>query len=419
MAYPELRERIYGPLREGFWDCLYGKEYALAAAYPVTEAWVTAVREAAVRIARIFAKTAALLRRAPDEVLAQLGLPPQTFRVVRRKPLSADAVICRLDLAVTDSGIKLLELNADTPTFIKELFFVNGRVAHAFGLEDPNKGLEEHLQRAVRTAVAESCAVLGVEPDEAHVVFTAHADHPEDYHTTLYLKEVSGLVNASFTPLDELAIDGSGLYDHAGRKIDVLYRQTYPLEHLAADVDPDTGAPIGALLLEHVRRKKVALLNPPSAFLLQSKAVQVVVWGLHEAKSPYFTDEEHEWIAQHVLPTYLEPDVLRARGVWYVQKPAFGREGDTVVIFDERGVPIDASPKQSYRASVPVYQQYVPLPRAVVPTASGPEEVSLLVCCFLLYGEASAVGLRAGPPITDDLSYFLPIGILSKGGDER
>lgn len=93
-------------------------------------------------------------------------------------------------------------------------------------------------------------------------------------------------------------------------KIDVLYRQTFPIESLITDED-DEGNPIGQWLLELVEEGKLMIMNPPSAFLLQSKAVQAIIWGLHEEYHPFYTDEEHEWIEEYFLPTYLEPDAVR------------------------------------------------------------------------------------------------------------
>ena len=36
-----------------------------------------------------------------------------------------------------------------------------------------------------------------------------------------------------------------GLYDANGEKIDVLYRQTYRVEHLILDKDPETSEAVG------------------------------------------------------------------------------------------------------------------------------------------------------------------------------
>ncbi|MBM7700586.1 glutathionylspermidine synthase [Kurthia huakuii] len=120
-----------------------------------------------------------------------------------------------------------------------------------------------------------------------YVVFTAHAENTEDRETVRYLATA---VDAPFIPLEQLQIErGVGLFDAYGQKIDVLYRQTFPIESLIDDVDQQ-GNPIGQWLLELVAQQKVALINPPSAFLLQNKAVQAIIWALYEQRHPFFTD---------------------------------------------------------------------------------------------------------------------------------
>ena len=89
---------------------------------------------------------------------------------------------------------------------------------------------------------------------------------------------------------------GRGLYDDKGEKIDVLYRQTYPIEHLILDEDPVSKERVGQLLMKLVKEKELAIINPPSAFLLQSKAIMALIWGLHEEEHPFYTEEEHHWI---------------------------------------------------------------------------------------------------------------------------
>jgi glutathionylspermidine synthase len=199
-----------------------------------------------------------------------------------------------------------------------------------------------------------------------------------------------------------------GLYDGEGRRIDVLYRQTYPLEHLVEDRSPD-GTKVGVQLLELWKNREVALINPPSAFLLQSKAVQALIWGLYEEGNPFFTEEERQWISKHFLPTYLDEEYFLDQQIMYVQKPAFGREGDTVVIKSGNGEPIVADIEQTYKDETPVYQQYVPLPETVVKTINGYETVKLLHTCFLINGKAMGIGLRAGGMITNNLSSCLII----------
>ena len=152
------------------------------------------------------------------------------------------------------------------------------------------------------------------------------------------------------------------------------------------------------------------MLNPISAFLLQSKAVQAVIWGMKEIDSPYFSTEEKQWIHDYFLPTYLEEDLFLSKGWKYVKKPSYGREGDTVSIFQGTKKLVEDQ-HHTYEQSLPVYQKYVELPSQEIKTVIGAKEAKILIGSFLINGKACGIGLRAGNQITDNNAYFLPVGI--------
>ena len=405
--FRQMRRQIYHEVGD-FWHDLFDSEYALYDLFFFSPSEITEIRQATNRAGHIFFKTAKLLRNSSDETLAQLDLPKRILPFIRHQGLPVESVISRLDLVQTDEGYKVLELNADTPTFEKEVFHVNGILARKFSAKDPNQGYEEELGAAIRKAILEVSIKLKME--EPYIVFTSHDDHLEDRGTACYLMELADLP-AKFVPLHKLQIlRGEGLFDDEGRKIDILYRPTYPLEHLIDDQDPVTKDLVGISLLELVSEEKLAILNPISAFLLQSKAVQAVIWGLMELDHPFFTEMEKKWIRQYFLPTYLEEDVFLRKGIKYVKKPCFGREGDTVEIFqDKKRIMQDIH--KTYVNSQPVFQQYVELPTYHIKTTEGMKEAKLLIGSFLINGEASGIGIRAGKQITDNNAYFLPIGM--------
>ncbi|MBE3554120.1 MAG: glutathionylspermidine synthase family protein [Thermicanus sp.] len=408
MERKEKRENFYHQIPR-YWPDLYGQEYSLYDIREIAVEEVEEIREASRKIGRIFFKMGRLLRRVPDETLSGMGYPEKLYPYLRENFLSIDSVIARLDLVKAGGDFKCLELNADTPTFIKETHLVNGLVCKEFGLLDPNREEEGRVRSAVIQAILEAMRRV----KEPYVVFTAHEDSIEDRETTRYLQELIPFPSR-FIPLHRLEIlRGIGLFDPEWRKIDLLYRQTYPLEQLISDRG-EKGEEIGRWLMDLVMERKLALINPPSAFLLQNKAVLAAIWGLHEEKNPFFTEEEHEWIKRHFLPTYLEPDHFLREKKAYVKKPAFGREGDTVEMYDGEGVLIGEDPQKNYREYLPVYQEYVSLPKVHFHTIEGKKEGYLLTGCFLIQGEPGAIGFRVGNRITDNLSYFLPVGFASK-----
>jgi len=405
--YHEKRHQFYRKIKD-FWPDLYGEEYALYDLARMAQSEVDQIRLASERIGRIFYKVAPLLREVPEETLVEMGFPAESLSFLKLKTLPFETVIARLDLIKTDTGFKCIEINSDTPTFIKELFNINGQVCSEFQLKDPNDGMADKLAYAVRLSINE-CAKQIVKP-KPYIVFTAHEDNEEDRETVRYLQELAGLPSR-FVPLHQLEIaEGEGLYDEVGRKIDVLYRQTFPIENLIMDED-EAGNKIGLWMLELVEMGKVMMINPPSAFLLQNKAVQAIIWGLHEEKHAFFTKEEHEWIEEYFLPTFFEPDYFLHSNQAFVKKPSFGREGDTVEIYNGTGELQLRDSQKNYTDYVPVYQKYAELPSINFMSSKGKQTGNLLIGSFLLNGHAAAVGFRVGERITNNLSYYLPVGI--------
>ncbi|MGD6816639.1 glutathionylspermidine synthase family protein [Metabacillus sp. 113a] len=413
-SHEQKRQAFYETV-PAFWHDLFGEPYALYDVYSITEEEAAAIRTATDRIAAIYDKTAPLLRSLPDETLTELGIPAESIPYIKTKPLTQEGVIRRVDLVKTPDGWKHFEINADTPTFIYELFHVNGLAARHFGYKDPNAGSELALQTAIRRAVRE----LWNSRQAPKVVFTAHSDHEEDWNTALYLGRTFGYPHETI-PLDQLQlIEEEGLFTPDGEKIDILYRQTYPIEHLINDKSED-GTAIGIELLKLVKDEKLAVINPLSSFLLQSKAVQALIWGLHESNHAFFNETEHEWIRDHYLPTYLENEPFLKKGVKYVEKPAFGREGDTITVFGPDGQPLEANKLKTYDDSLKVYQQHQDLPAAAIQTPFGKETARLLIGSFVIGQKAEAFGIRAGSAITGNEACFLPAGIkpIKKGADQ-
>jgi glutathionylspermidine synthase len=413
-TYEKERRNFYKTI-SNFWPDLYGEEYALYDIAPIKEPDIQEIRLCTSRVGKIYTKAASLLRNASNQTYTEMGFPKETFEFLRLKTIPTESTIARLDLVRIEDTYKCIEINSDTPTFIKELFYVNGQAANEFGMEDPNERMEDQLGKAVKVSIAHAATWL--QEPEPYIVFTAHDDNVEDKNTVIYLQELYGLP-AKFIPLHELRIvPEKGLYDESGRKIDILYRQTFPIESLILDEDT-AGNKIGQWLIDLVLQKKLAIINPPSAFLLQNKAVQAVIWGLHESKDAFFTDEEHQWIENYFLPTYLEPDLFLEKGVSFVKKPVFGREGDTVQIYGLSGKLITEENQQNYLEVTPIFQQYVELPTITYNSKNGRSEGHMLIGSFLVNGEPSAIGFRVGGEITNNLSCFLPAGVVKERGEK-
>ncbi|MFD2170361.1 glutathionylspermidine synthase family protein [Tumebacillus lipolyticus] len=412
MSYEVRREQIYSRLKEEgtfTWDWMYGEEYALADLHRISPAFRQEIAEATERLGAIFTKMVQVIQQGADELLAELGIPEAAWRAVRLEmPVPHATVVGRFDFAPTAQGLKMLELNADTPTGIVEAFYANGKVCEHYGAQDPNEGMVEQLTRAFQ-GVTSAYAEQGLPCEQ--IWFSALDWHEEDAGTTRYLLAASGLPGR-FVALADLRVNEDRLYALDGEEmvpVDVLYR-LHALEKLVEDRDVD-GYPTGEHLLSLIADRQVAIINPPSGFLAQTKALQALIWSLHET-GQFFTAEEHELIERYIIPTYLENRFLGQKP--HVAKPIFGREGGAVTLYAADGTPIEQDGEEFYWEQPMIYQELVELEQVEVETLQGAYRGHLLYGSFWIGGEASAVWARAGGRITGNLSYFLPVAIEAK-----
>ncbi|MFP3410377.1 glutathionylspermidine synthase family protein [Bacillus sp. SIMBA_074] len=402
--YIKKRKEFYSNYPH-FWSDLYECEYSLFHVFPITEQTMKQLQVATERMGKIFFKTARVLRNLSNEQLLELGFPTASLPFIRLKGMYPESVISRFDFALTeDNRIKMLEFNSDTPTFIVECFQMNGKVCEELDYDDPNANQERLLSSGITKAVMDFTKGM----EDPNVVFTAHLEHIEDWNTTMYLSGLCHVEN-KVMPMTELRITDDALVDRDGLPIDVLYRQTYPIEDLIEDQDPETGDLVGVELLQLVKEGKLFIINPLSAFLLQPKSIQCLIWGLAE-EGAFYTSEEQKWIKEYMLPTYLEPDLFFGKSP-FVQKPSFGREGDTITIRDKDTNIMIRNAHETYKSSLPIFQKYTELPVVFLETEKGIEKLSYVFGAFLIAGKASSIGIRAGEKITGNESYYLPVGI--------
>ena len=388
--------------------------YDLLEVYPLSSAEIAAITQAAEAIARIHKRTAKLLRTVPDEALLQMGLPRETLNLSRLQiPGMPDTVIGRLDLVNTIDGYKMLEFNADTPGLLVETFAVNARVCDASGKVNPNRHGETALHAALRNAIRAGLEYVGrTDGESANVVFTSRSTYERDQDIALYLMGLLALpdgIQKHYVPLELLRGNERGLYDSNGDQIDVLYR-FHPIQFFRGKMfrdNKDENADIhdGALLFDLVSRGRLAIINPPAAFLLESKAVQSIIWGLFQ-QGVYFDSEERLLIEHYFLPTYMDPIFCDEP---YVAKPVYGSEGDTVAIINARPGEVFRSNNNTYAEQSMVYQKYVELPRVEIMTEDGLRSLSILTSCFLIDGQPVGITLRAGEAITDFSWWSVPI----------
>jgi len=414
-SYEERREQLYGPMRDVFsWDWMDGTEYGLAGIHYITPEFRQEIAFATEALGAIYAKTVFSVQSADGELLLELGIPKEALLAVRVlvKPAMVTA-IGRFDFVQSDEGLKMIEFNADTPTSVVEAFFVNAKACTYFGANCPNLGMEDQITKAF-TGIVESYKAQGYATDS--IVFSALGWHDEDRDTVKYLMDHSGL-EAKFVALEDLRVSEDrlcALIDEQLIPIDVWYR-LHALEKLAVENDERDEYPTGAHVLDLVARGKLAIINPPSAFVAQTKALQSLIWNLHEA-GEFYTPQEHQWIEKYMLPTYMENRFLNKSA--YVTKPIFGREGGAVSLFEADGQVVEQDKDEFYWDQPMIYQKRVEMEEVESNTTSGSYRGRLLWGSFLVGGEASAICARIGERITGNLSCFLPTGIKKSEGEE-
>lgn len=408
--YAARREAIYQPLREAgvfTWDHLYGEEYALAEIHLITPSFRRELAQATAQLGQIFQRVTPVLQQADDHLLGELGIPEEAWAAVRLpSALSQTTIVGRFDFAQTKEGLKMLEFNSDTPTGIVEAFYVNEQLCRFYGVGNPNQANQQDIYRAFQQA-AKEYEKAGF--PTRRIFFSALDWHEEDAGTTRYLLEQSGL-EGRFVPLADLRVWQDRLYVLLGEEmvpVDLLYR-LHALEKLAEEMDED-GYPTGAHVLDLIARRRVAVINPPAAFLTQTKALQALIWSLHEA-GQFWSKAEHQIIDAYMLPTYFENRF--AGSAAYVTKPIYGREGGGVTLYDRQGEAIMRDQEESYWEQPMIYQKLVDLPKIEVGTLQGKYQGRLLWGSFLLGGKPSAIVARVGGPITNNMSYYLPVGLM-------
>lgn len=417
--YREWRRNYYNQFPE-FWGTLPGEkieEYAVYGALEVSSEHVAMLRTASLRLYQIMTRLATAFQQADDQALIAIGIPPSAMPYVYTIIPDMPAVMCgRFEFVMTATGPKLLEFNAETPTFVVELFHMNGRVCTDFGLLDPNVHCQEQLVQAIQASIHAGLSWIDSRSDgQASVVFSASSQQQEERGTAEFYQQLLETqkplpYRTSFRGLDELRVTHDRLLTADGESVDVLYK-LYPTEYLIEDEAPD-GTPVGLALMDLVNRRRLAIINPPIAFVLQNKALVAMVWAMHLEHSPFFTDEEHQWIEEYILPTYLDSNDVQGEPFFtgqYVRKPVYGREGDSITIH-KSGEVVEQSEENLYSNQPMVYQQYASLPTTTIATEAGQIEVHLVHNCFVAGGVPSAIGVRASRKlIFDDYSYFLPV----------
>jgi glutathionylspermidine synthase len=408
-AYLERWETINAKMEEAhfLWATLFQdgewNQYMSLDVHQFSHSEWDAIQLASKQICQVLQKTYQLIYNN-TEYLLQLGLPESTLNLITVESEYFSDFI-RLDLAVNNAQIKILEINSDTPSGWVEGSVANKILCEEWGFNSPN-----NLEQPVKKAWEKILQRYAIQ-DTDTIYFTAYNWHDEDRETTQFFRRQCPHKRTEFVDIGKIIVTEDGVYSPSGAPIRFLYR-LYPLEYLDEDRDA-TQQPIGHWLIRHLVDGRVKIINPPSAFIMQSKAVMALIYQLFLEHSPLFSNEEHHIIERYFLPTYFEVSPFIKQNQAFVAKPFWGREGGGVTIYDKNQQIIQEDRTPYYWQQSKIYQQFTPLPKLTVGTWDGDYTGHLLTGVFVVQGEPAGMLLRVGEPITGNLSMFCGVTLKS------
>ncbi|MBP2001485.1 glutathionylspermidine synthase [Paenibacillus shirakamiensis] len=368
------------------WADLDGEPYWIDQVVRMKSSTYAELSDAAAQLWIILDKTARYVYRN-HHLYSLLGIPEVLWEMLDEIPLPPAGFIsryARFDFAVSESGqIKLLELNADTPTGYVEASIATPWVCEQAGISSKNHQMPELIAAAWAEDRPDTAACVG------------YGEHLEDSGTIEALVRHSGRSMNLVDCLD-LWVDEGILKDAQHLPIERMFA-LYPKEWMAVDDGGDA-------LAYSIEKGHLQLFNAPHSILLQSKGLLAASWALYEL-GLLFDANEREVIKKYMLPTYNKPVFSES----YVSKSMFGREGGSVRIYDTKGK-LEIEDQEGYDTSelFPcVYQKRAEL--AQIETAYG--KFHLLTGLFVLNGVPCGLLGRAGGLITGNTSHFIAIGV--------
>ncbi|HCF26152.1 MAG TPA: glutathionylspermidine synthase [Cyanobacteria bacterium UBA11049] len=316
--------------------------------------------------------------------------------------------VMRLDWCwneVTDER-KIIEINCQTPSFLFECLEGNAYAARYFGLSNPNPEAYSTVKASLRYQLEAAALLLGKSLNNCTIAFTA-LNNVEDMGTMAWLAALTRKLGLSplLFPLEFLGVDGQDLYyTRSNTKIDILFNW-YPLEWAIYDFDSQ-GQGLWSSLERAIAERAVIAVNFASGFTLQPKSIFSLITDLGY---DFFGDD-----ALCVWDYFPKTSRLAADiGHSYFAKPILGRQGEGGYAVYKGDVLVESSGNADwYTSQQYVYQQLLELPLIEIES----REYTALwgAWLFNLNQEfvPAGVGVRVSDsPITDDFSYWCPIGV--------
>ncbi len=288
----------------------------------------------------------------------------------------------RFDFAggIDGKPIKLLEFNADTPTSLFETAILQWAMLKYNDLEEAQQFnfVYEALRDNFKRVVTQSEDVSSFEEryEGWKMLFSSIRGSVEDENTTRLLQVIAAEAGfeTKFCYADEVGFGEEGIFcDEQNYE---FWFKLIPWETIAIE-EPE----LALVLTQIVQKRQAVILNPAYTLLFQSKGMLKILWDL---------------FPNH--PLLLESSFEPLQGKAYVEKRAFGREGENIVIYDADGEVL-AKRDGEYGSFKPIYQEHVQL-------CADEQGRKYQAGVFFAY-EACGLGFRRGGKIIDNMSKFV------------
>lgn len=365
------------------YDFLLEDDYLTAEAVLVDVAEQAAFKLASANIYRLYQQELEELIRGNN--LAILSLPAMMNDLIKyswehgHKHMAA-----RFDYAggIDGDPIKLLELNADTPTMLPE----SGGVQQAFLQHYSRPGASQfnNLESDLEQVFA---SLANINAESHHSMLFTTLGHEEDVANLQPLMEAakSAGFDVAYADLPDIEFaPGEGVFleneDGTYTQYDYLYK-LFPWE-FACFEEPDLLADLHNLITNDL----LYVINPPYALVFQSKLFLAHVSRLHPDHKYLLkcTDSKEDFAGQP-----------------YVEKVTFGRLGQNIRIMDDSGRVVEETDGDCGQYPR-VYQEFTKLYHDEDDDVYQPS-------VFMVGGKPSSLSFRRGEKlIIDDDAQFIP-----------
>jgi len=320
-----------------------------------------------------------------NNLFFELGIPFNLIEAIK-KSWESDVhwhVYGRFDLAggLDSKPIKLIEFNADTPTALFETALLQWALLKENGMNEDKQfnnvyeSIKQNFKRLI--TLFDDTELFDERYDGWKILFSSIHGNDEEEATTRLLQQIAtdAGFNTGFEYLGDVRFDEDGIYDRDENQYEYWFK-LYPWEDIAVD-EPE----LATTLTNIMQNQNAIILNPAYTLLFQSKGMLKILYDLFP-DSPY------------LLKTSFEP----LKGIKYVEKSVFGREGANVKIVDADGIILNEQegPYGNYKK---VYQEYVDFNKD--------ENGSKYQAGVFFAYEACGMGFRKGGEIMNNMSKFV------------